>query len=49
MKIPDGHQLESTNEIIKKHVSKQLIILSDKNNSYSEISKFVEEHMTKKI
>jgi len=48
MKISEGHQLESTNEIIKKHVSQQAIVLSDKSNSYSEISKFVEKHITKK-
>ena len=48
MKISEGHQLESINDIIKKHVSKEAIVLSDKSNSYSEVSKFVDKHITKK-
>jgi len=48
MKLADGHHLESTNEIIQQYIHPQSIILSDQSNSYNEIEKLVEYHITKK-
>ena len=47
-KVLDGHDAESVDEVLKKGIGKESIVISDKSNSYVNISDYVDIHLVEK-
>ena len=48
MKVVDGHQKESINEVISKNIDESSIVFTDQSNSYIDIAKYIEVHISAK-
>jgi hypothetical protein len=47
-KVLDGHDAESVDGVLKKGIGKESIVISDKSNSYVNISDYVDIHLVEK-